>query len=161
MTGSRSRVALVLLLTTQAGCLHRLSRQVNGKDTAERAGEPDSYSLVGEVRDFATMAVVPGAVVEATSDVPGYVPKVTMDGHGGFVVTVAMVPRHNTGQEQLVKGLIVGDPYLGERLVREVGLRARAGTRCSPVLRQAPREFPRKPFFLWLEDCAGQESTHR
>lgn len=156
------RLSAALLLAVLPSCL-ALLRTGKPDDVDEQAQEylrdhgPDGYVVEGEVRDFATFALARDAVVDTSSDVPGYRPKAHVDDRGHFHVAIVIRQKRNNFAQQMINAIAFGDAQAGEIRVREVGFRARSGTRCSPIFRSLVEDLPQRPMVLWLQACTEKE----
>jgi len=114
---------------------------------------PRSIAYSGEIRDFATFRLEPGAVLEFWSDLPGYAPTAAFDGHGGFSIRVDACQRRATVGEGLASALILPYPMQCAAWIGRFGLRARLGAKCSLSADDELAVAPGRPLVLWLREC--------
>lgn len=155
-----TRIGTVLSVVTLSGCGLVLAQNTELTEWREAMRTPSSYVVEGEVRDQATF-LVPDAIIESSTNVPAYVPRASVDGHGRFRLLIEARRTVNSAVEQGLGEIMFNDPHLGEVWVQTVSYRARAGDRCSDTRREALRELPGEPIMLWLRPCGERDLSVR
>jgi hypothetical protein len=130
-----------------------LDRHSEGSKELEPPPPPHAVLIEGEIRDFATLQVVPGATIETWTEEPGYAPKASVDERGHFSVRIDVCRREATAGEQFFGSLVAGDTDTCTRYLRRYGLRAVAGDRCSIRYDAGLLEKERGPLTLWMRPC--------
>lgn len=166
MTSAPHLAAALAVALFQSGCVSlaasALGAPLETPDTSEpleppAPPEPTTVAYAGEIRDFGSFRLEPGAGLEFWSEKPGFEPTARLDGRGGFSVRVDVCRRMSTPGENLAWGLVFGgsafDPTCYEPIGR-YALRARLGARCSaPFGEGAPAPEVRGTPVLFLTDC--------
>jgi len=112
---------------------------------------PDTARTVdGEARDAVTLAPVPDAEVELSTERPGYSKRVRADPGGRFSVDFSGLREaiRPSVPEQIIMGAEAQDVLVGW-----VSLRAVAGDRCSRAITWEGSRPPSKPVLLLMEPC--------
>jgi hypothetical protein len=118
-----------------------------------RDDPPRARVFVGEIRDHATFALEPAAMLEFWSEDPTYLPVAQLDGLGRYSVRVDVCRQDAGLAEQVANDLVFHEPKTCLRWIGRFQIRARLGTRCSLP---EPADLGSKvenPLVLWLGEC--------
>jgi hypothetical protein len=122
---------------------------------------PRLFVFAGEIRDFATFRLEPGAGLEFWSEDSEYLPVAELDGQGRYVLRVEACRQDATFGAMVAEKVIFGDNINCTRWIGQFAFRARQGTRCSVSHRSDAKTGGTEPPVLWLLDCQGSVSRSR
>lgn len=165
----RDPIAFSLSLAALLQCGCGMALAMAGGPAAEAWGDavkadpgpPLARAFGGEIRDFATFKLEPGATLEFWSDDPTYRPTARLDGEGRFSIRIDTCLAAPGVADQAASAVFLARPLACMNWIGRFAIRARLGGRCSLPEPDPGRKAGDGPTVLWLRECtAGGRGGH-